>query len=91
MTWGSGRCRDLYVGFASCPVKPLRLPASAAKNCTHHCFLLLLLLLLLLQKRLRTEVFLRETIPWWLAPIGYGGLVSTASFNALLHRSFSHT
>lgn len=27
-----------------------------------------------LQRRLRTEVFLRETIPWWLAPLGYGGL-----------------
>ncbi|WIA41031.1 hypothetical protein OEZ86_004669 [Tetradesmus obliquus] len=26
------------------------------------------------EKRLRTEVFLRETIPWWLAPLGYGGL-----------------
>ena len=26
------------------------------------------------QRRLRTEVFLRETIPWWLAPLGYGGL-----------------
>lgn len=28
----------------------------------------------LLQKRLRTAVFLREVIPWWLAPVGYGGL-----------------
>jgi hypothetical protein len=27
-----------------------------------------------LQRRLRQEVFLREVIPWWLAPIGYGGL-----------------
>jgi hypothetical protein len=27
-----------------------------------------------LQRRLRTEVFLREVIPWWLAPLGYGGL-----------------
>lgn len=27
-----------------------------------------------LQRHLRTEVFLRETFPWWLAPAGYGGL-----------------
>jgi hypothetical protein len=27
-----------------------------------------------LQRRLRTRVFLGETIPWWLAPVGYGGL-----------------
>uniref|UniRef100_A0A383W0U8 Uncharacterized protein n=1 Tax=Tetradesmus obliquus TaxID=3088 RepID=A0A383W0U8_TETOB len=26
------------------------------------------------ERRLRTEVFLREVIPWWLAPVGYGGL-----------------
>jgi hypothetical protein len=26
------------------------------------------------QRRLRSEVFLREVIPWWLAPVGYGGL-----------------
>lgn len=26
------------------------------------------------QRRLRQEVFLREVIPWWLAPVGYGGL-----------------
>ena len=26
------------------------------------------------QKRLRTAVFLGEVIPWWLAPVGYGGL-----------------
>jgi hypothetical protein len=26
------------------------------------------------QRRLRTRVFLGETIPWWLAPAGYGGL-----------------
>lgn len=26
------------------------------------------------QRRLRTRVFLSDTIPWWLAPVGYGGL-----------------
>jgi hypothetical protein len=26
------------------------------------------------QRSLRTEVFLSEVIPWWLAPVGYGGL-----------------
>jgi hypothetical protein len=26
------------------------------------------------QRRLRTRVFLADTIPWWLAPAGYGGL-----------------
>lgn len=30
--------------------------------------------LAVLQRRLRQEVFLREVIPWWLAPVGYGGL-----------------
>jgi hypothetical protein len=45
-------------------------------QCCIQQLLLLLLLLSTLQKRLRTEVFLRETIPWWLAPVGYGGLVS---------------
>eukprot|EP00878_Enallax_costatus_P040504 GHUV01046796.1.p1 GENE.GHUV01046796.1~~GHUV01046796.1.p1 ORF type:complete len:185 (-),score=2.07 GHUV01046796.1:1-555(-) len=35
---------------------------------------ILVLFLRTMQRRLRTEVFLRETIPWWLAPLGYGGL-----------------
>eukprot|EP00878_Enallax_costatus_P027358 GHUV01029438.1.p1 GENE.GHUV01029438.1~~GHUV01029438.1.p1 ORF type:complete len:402 (+),score=44.57 GHUV01029438.1:959-2164(+) len=26
------------------------------------------------ERHLRTEVFLRETIPWWMAPAGYGSL-----------------
>jgi len=26
------------------------------------------------ERRLRSTVFLREVIPWWLAPVGYGGL-----------------
>ena len=28
----------------------------------------------MMQRHLRTEVFLRETIPWWIAPAGYGSL-----------------
>jgi hypothetical protein len=36
--------------------------------------LLLGVVLILPQRRLRTRVFLGDTIPWWLAPAGYGGL-----------------
>ena len=27
-----------------------------------------------MQKRIRTAVFLGETIPWWIAPLAYGSL-----------------
>lgn len=31
------------------------------------------------QRRLRTAVFMREVIPWWLVPLGYGGLAILAT------------
>lgn len=39
-----------------------------------------------LQLRLRTEVFLRKVIPWWLAPLVYVGLgVLSIIFIPLTH------
>jgi hypothetical protein len=48
--------------YATCLMKLFQLRCTAPYR---HCEM---------QRRLRTEVFLREVIPWWLAPAGYGGL-----------------